>query len=159
MTTPDQAPELGEFEIKAKPLEWEVSWPGRDYAEHRANFGFSVTEDHSEEPEYVFYACWGEDQGEHFATLDEAKACCQEELDSWVKGSADISPLLAQVKALTEQVAELEKESESRRLALKMVNSMLVESEGKWRCDLDADEAAFIEDLSDEAIAQGSDAG
>lgn len=65
--------------ITARPLEWEqdsgFQWTDR-------HCGFSIMEEPGDD--LPFCAAWGEGDAEQFATLDEAKAWCQADMDRWI---------------------------------------------------------------------------
>jgi len=65
--------------ISARACEWDqdssAQWTDRYY-------GFSIIEEQGDE--LPFSAAWGEDDGEQFATLEEAKAWCQSQVDGWI---------------------------------------------------------------------------
>lgn len=66
----------------AKPLEWEPAGAD-DYSDKR--HGFYIAHQPDDEPAYRWQAAWGEGDSFNFATLAEAKAWCQEQLDAWVR--------------------------------------------------------------------------
>lgn len=65
--------------ISARACEWSqdysVQWTDRHY-------GFSIIED--QDDELPFAATWGEGDAAEFATLEEAKAWCQSQVDGWI---------------------------------------------------------------------------
>lgn len=81
---------------KARPLEWDQDYDTQWTDKHH---GFAILEEQGEE--LPFSASWGESDTEQFATLQEAKAWCQAEIDCWVARHAVLpndnqAPLLRQ---------------------------------------------------------------
>jgi len=72
--------------LAAKPLEWEEHRNGREW--HDKHCGFYISHEPDDEAEYQWRAAWGEDDAEPCASLDEAKAWCQAQIDDWVQGMA-----------------------------------------------------------------------
>lgn len=80
--------------LAAKPLKWSVehSSPSgyREYSE--GSMGFHITRDPSEERDCRYCAAWGEGDAEHFPTLKEAKAWCQDQADAFIRDNATAPP-------------------------------------------------------------------
>lgn len=82
----------------AKPLKWSHAYADQWLDE---DYGFSIMVEADSETPYS--ASWGEGDEEDFATLEEAKAWCQAEIDAWVRGHVVVTP--AQPSAQGEAVA------------------------------------------------------
>jgi len=77
--------------ITVKPCDWE-EYSGTSSVEYfDSRYGCYITEDDNEEPECRFYAAWGESDGEHFSTLEDAKSYCQEEVGNFISSALMIS--------------------------------------------------------------------
>ena len=75
--------------VTAQPLVWELHGKN-DFADKYCGFYIShAPDDDAEEP---YHAAWGEGDSESFATLDEAEAWCQREIDMWVRRFALVTP-------------------------------------------------------------------
>jgi len=76
---------MARLTVTAKPIKWEQTedsfWADSEY-------GFTIREDHDFDRDACFIAVWGEEEICAFATLEEAQAQCQEEIDDWVKAIA-----------------------------------------------------------------------
>jgi hypothetical protein len=75
--------------VTAQPLEWEPHGDG-DWSDKFC--GFYVSHSPDDDAGAPFHAAWGEGDSESFATLDEAKAWCQHEIDCWVRRFALVTP-------------------------------------------------------------------
>jgi hypothetical protein len=73
--------------VTAEPLVWRDDGHEQWNDEH---YGFSILLDPGEAEPYC--AAWGEGDAEQFATLDEAKAWCQREIDRWIARYAVVRP-------------------------------------------------------------------
>lgn len=71
--------------VRAKPLEWRPQGD-TDWSDERC--GFYISFDPEDQPETPYTAAWGEGDTESFATLTEAKAWCQREIDAWIAENA-----------------------------------------------------------------------
>lgn len=74
--------------LSAKPLTWKEEAlsraPGwREWVDQR--MGFHISYDPEEDAGERYIAAWGEGDPESFATVEEAKAWCQDQADSWVR--------------------------------------------------------------------------
>jgi hypothetical protein len=69
--------------ITAVPPQWEAK-DGVEWYDHR--YGFHISFDLDDDGPYG--ASWGEGDTERFATLAEAQAWCQSEVDGWVRRNA-----------------------------------------------------------------------
>lgn len=76
--------------IRAKPLQWAEAMycGGREWADKAHGFHIGYDDDEPEDQRY--YAAWGEDDPERFATLEDAQDWCQSELDTWIAKNAII---------------------------------------------------------------------
>lgn len=72
---------------RARPLEW-----GQDSGHQWTDkhHGFAVLLEPGDELPYC--ASWGEGDSEQFATLEEAQAWCERELDGWVRRYVVVTP-------------------------------------------------------------------
>lgn len=69
--------------IAARPLEWDEDRSGAQWTDKTC--GFCIMHAPEDDPEKPYSDTWGESDAEDFATLDEAKAWCQREIDGWVR--------------------------------------------------------------------------
>ena len=65
--------------ISARACEWSQDYSDQWTDQH---YGFSIIED--QDDELPFAATWGEGDAAEFATLEEAKAWCQSQVDGWI---------------------------------------------------------------------------
>jgi hypothetical protein len=81
---------MADTKVTASPIEWDqdggYQWTDRHY-------GFSIIEEPGDDKPYC--ATWGESDGEQFATLAEARAWCQDEIDRWIARYAVLTPNVA----------------------------------------------------------------
>ena len=73
--------------ITAKPIKWneyKSEWTDDQY-------GFHIFEDREEDPENRFMTSWGENEGEYFQELKDAKEWCQTEINDWVRECAVVT--------------------------------------------------------------------
>ena len=68
--------------ITVKRLEWLDSPYHGEWQD--VQFGFSITEDKDDDPEFRFSAAWGEGDCELFSELEDAKTWCQKQLEDFV---------------------------------------------------------------------------
>lgn len=75
-----------EQQVVAKPLEWDqdsgFQWTDKHH-------GFSIIEEPGDD--LPFSAAWGEGDADQFATLDQAKAWCQAQIDAYFGKHAAIA--------------------------------------------------------------------
>lgn len=83
---PSAAPAQDAPAIAAKPLEWDQDYGFQWTDKHH---GFSIIEEPGDDK--PFSAAWGEGDADQFATLDEAKAWCQAQIDAYFSKHARIA--------------------------------------------------------------------
>ncbi len=85
--------QAGPVAFSARPLEWgDDTYTGQWVAQH----GFCIIHEPGSAAPYS--ASWGEGDAEEFATLEDAKAWCQQELDAWVRQYVVAHPPAAQAE-------------------------------------------------------------
>lgn len=113
--------------LSAKPLTWKEEplsrAPGwREWVDQR--MGFHISYDPEEDAGERYIAAWGEGDPESFATIEEAKAWCQEQADSWVReiAVADAPPAPrsddAPCKSVVERLQGVRKSIEMHKQSL-----------------------------------------
>ncbi len=81
--SPDAVPqEAGPRIITAQPIQWEAHRSGQQWTEGR--YGYCITLESADLPETPYVATLGEGDPETFATLAEAQAWCQRDIDATV---------------------------------------------------------------------------
>jgi len=75
--------------ITARPIVWE---PAGDQDLSESRYGFFIKFNSDVDDDEPFNASWGEGDAENFATLGDAKAWCQREIDRWVASVAIAAP-------------------------------------------------------------------
>lgn len=90
--------------VTARPIVWEEDEDGTQWTE--GAYGFAIDFDADEEPPEAYRAAWGEGDSMHFATLHEAQAWCQAEVDRWMAQHAVVhaAPLVTYLPARDELV-------------------------------------------------------
>lgn len=80
------------MQLKAKQLEWKDNIvPGCGLSESYDNvWGFSILFDDEDTPSEPYRAAWGEGEPESFATVEEAKAWCQEQADGFIDDHGEV---------------------------------------------------------------------
>lgn len=81
-----------DIQISAKPIEWraESSPTGnRSWVEDR--YGFGIDQDDAQADEDRYMAWWGENETDYFASLEDAKAWCQQQADELVRDWAMVT--------------------------------------------------------------------
>lgn len=75
------------FTVTAKPVEWEQDSSHQWIDVH---YGFVITAEPGDDLPYC--ATWGESDFEQFASLGQAQAWCQAQVDRWVARYAVVTP-------------------------------------------------------------------